>query len=100
MPSKNILLNPNYKKLVRHRRLLTLCLAAALMIVAIGFALLSVYWPSVASASVSDSLSLPMGLLVTEIILLLSLIIICGYAWYMNRVLTPLINGIVGGNTG
>ena len=97
MSIKNILFDPNYKKLVYQRRLVTLCLATVLMIVAVGFALLSVCWPSVASASLSDSTSLPLGLIVVELTLLLCLIIVCGYASHMNRKLTPLIDEIVDG---
>ena len=97
MSIKNILFDPNYKKLVYQRRLVTLSLATVLMIVAVGFALLSVCWPSVAAASLSDSISLPFGFVVVEFILLLCLIVVCGYASHMNRKLTPLIDEIVDG---
>ena len=97
MSVESILQSQKYKKLVYHRRLLTFSLATALIIVAVGFALLSVCWPSVASASLSDSVSLPLGLMVVELTLLLCLIIVCGYASHMNRKLTPLIDEIVDG---
>jgi len=92
---EKLLADPRYQMVVSYRRLLTFSLASVLMIVAIGFALLSVCWSSLVAATVSDEIALPLGFIVTELILLLSLVIVCGYAWHMNSKLTPLIDKIV-----
>ena len=99
MQTEKILADPNYIDLVHRRRIVTVCLAAVLILVAIGFSVLSVWFPSTSSASVSNTVFFPLGLVVVESILLLALIIVCGYARHMSQTLGPLIEKIVRENT-